>query len=116
VVAEHRGVKERIAGSERIYLVELVPTSARHERPDEFKRIVPAHLDWVAEQQRVGVLLATGPLVDEITGANTGHGIFLVRLASMEAAERWVAADPQVIAGFKTPSIRTWLMRSTFLP
>jgi uncharacterized protein YciI len=109
-------VTEAIARSERIYLVELVPTRARHERPDDFKRIVPAHLEWVAEQQRAGVLLATGPLVDETTGENTGHGIFLVRLASMRVAERWVAADPQVVEGFKTPSIRAWLMRSAFLP
>jgi uncharacterized protein YciI len=109
-------VTDPIARSERIYLVELVPTPARHERPDDFKRIVPSHLDWVAEQQRAGVLLATGPLVNEVTGENTGHGIFLVRLASMRAAERWVTADPQVIEGFKTPSIRAWLMRSTFLP
>jgi uncharacterized protein YciI len=107
---------EPIVRSERIYLVELVPTPARHERPDDFKRIVPSHLEWVSEQQGAGVLLATGPLVDEVTGENTGHGIFLVRQASMQATERWVAADPQVIEGFKTPSIRAWLMRSTFLP
>jgi uncharacterized protein YciI len=102
--------------SERVYLVELVPTPARHERADEFQRIVPSHLDWVAEQQRAGVLLATGPLVDEHSHENTGHGIFLVRLSSAAEVARWVAADPQVIGGYKTPSIRTWLMRSTFLP
>ena len=107
---------EPIARSERIYLVELVPTPARRERPDDYKRIVPSHLEWVAEQQRAGVLLATGPLVDEATDENTGHGIFLVRLASMREAERWVAADPQIIGGYKTPSIRAWLMRSTLLP
>jgi uncharacterized protein YciI len=101
---------------ERVYLVELVPTLARHERADDFEQILPDHLQWVRSQQDCGVLLATGPLVDEASGQSTGHGIFIVRLPSETAVQQWVTADPQVIGGFKTPMIRPWLMRSAFLP
>ncbi len=102
--------------SERVYLVEMVPTPARHERADDFEAIIDDHLGWVADQQDAGLLLATGPLVDEHTGAKTGGGLFVVRAASAADAERWVAADPQVIGGFKTTRIRPWQMRTTMTP
>ncbi|GAA0985726.1 hypothetical protein GCM10009555_061690 [Acrocarpospora macrocephala] len=98
--------------AERVYVVELRPTPARYEKSAEFERILPAHLDWVARRQHDGVLLATGPFVDEETGQNTGHGLFLFRLPTAAEVAAVVAEDPQVIGGFKEPEIRPWLMRT----
>ena len=102
--------------SERVYLIEMVPTPARHERADDFEAIIDDHLAWVAAQQDAGLLLATGPLVDDQTGAKTGGGVFVVRATSAADAARWVAGDPQVIGGFKTTLIRAWMMRTTMTP
>lgn len=98
--------------SERVYLVEMIPTPARHDRADDFDAIIDEHLAWVAAQQDKGLLVATGPLIDEQTGAKTGYGLFVVRMPTEVEAETWVAGDPQVIGGFKTTRIRPWLMRT----
>jgi uncharacterized protein YciI len=97
--------------SERVYLVDLIPTAKRSESPDEFARILPEHLAWVAGQQAAGVICATGPIVDEGSGENTGHGVFILRAASQKQAAEIVEQDPQVMAGFKSFDSRPWLMR-----
>jgi uncharacterized protein YciI len=97
--------------SERVYLVDLIPTTKRFASPEEFARILPKHLAWVSEQQAAGVIWATGPVVDEDSGENTGHGVFILRAASQKDAAEIIAQDPQVTAGFKRFDSRPWLMR-----
>jgi uncharacterized protein YciI len=100
-----------VTSSERVYLVDLIPTSKRQECPDQFAQILPAHLAWVERQQRAGVIWATGPIVDEASGENTGHGVFIVRAGSQLEVADIVGHDPQVIADFKRFESRAWMMR-----
>jgi uncharacterized protein YciI len=97
--------------SERVYLVELIPTSKRLESPDQFATILPDHLGWVEQQQLAGVILATGPVVDETSGENTGQGLFILRARNLAEVSEIVGQDPQVIGGFKRFEARPWLMR-----
>ena len=97
--------------SERVYLVELTPTAKRLTQPDDFARILSAHLAWVGEQQAAGRIWATGPVVNEETNENTGEGIFIIRAAAAEAAAELVSEDPQVVGGFKTFRVRPWMLR-----
>lgn len=99
--------------SERVYVVDMIPTAARFERADDFAQIVPEHLAWVAELQRAGVIRASGPLVDEASGDKTGYGLFLLRAGNAQEAAEIVEKDPQVITGFKRYELRPWLMRQT---
>jgi uncharacterized protein YciI len=97
--------------SERVYLVELIPTSKRLESPGEFAEILPRHLAWVEEKQLDGVIWATGPVVDEVSGENTGAGVFILRARNLAEVSEIVGRDPQVVGGFKRFRARPWLMR-----
>lgn len=97
--------------SERVYLVDLIPTSRRLDSPEEFAEILPEHLAWVEGQQLAGVIWATGPVVDEASGDNTGQGVFIIRARNLAEVSEIVRRDPQVMAGFKRFEARLWLMR-----
>ncbi|AJC83396.1 YciI-related domain-containing protein (plasmid) [Rhizobium etli bv. phaseoli str. IE4803] len=67
------------------------------------------HLLYMIDLEKAGVLFLSGPLYDE-TGAMTGGGVTIVRASSFEEAERIALNDPFVVAGYRKPKIRRWVV------
>lgn len=93
------------------FVVEMVPTPARFDEPEAFADVLPAHLAWVEHLFDTGVVLASGPILDEQTGEKNGHGVLILRAESLADAVALVDGDPQVRGGFKRPTVRPWLAR-----
>ncbi len=63
---------------------------------------LPAHLDYVQELKRRGILVLSGPFEDR-----TG-GMVLVQADSYEAAEEIARHDPLVSSGVDRYELREW--------
>lgn len=68
---------------------------------------IPAHKEWLAEQDRAGTLFAAGPFLSDSLDY-TGRGLMIIRAPSLEAATRIAASDPMHMAGVRTFRILTW--------
>ena len=67
----------------------------------------PTHLVYLEGQQKDGVLLMAGPLLDENDKPN--GSLLLVETADRAAAEAFAAGDPYAKAGlFASTEIRPW--------
>jgi uncharacterized protein len=72
--------------------------------PDRLKEHLPAHLEFMIDLEKSGVLFASGPL----DGGARGDGLTIVRAASMEEARQVAARDPFVINGLRSFDVREW--------
>lgn len=80
----------------------LVPAS-------ELQANLKAHLLYLIDLEKKGILFASGPLFDR-DGTMTGEGLTVVRAASIDEAERLAAADPFVVAGQRRPTVKRWVV------
>ncbi len=78
--------------------------------PEEFSKHLPDHLDYLAEQERVGRLMMAGPLSDEEGEGMSGIGLLIWRAESWEEARKLAAGDPMHVAGVKEFEMRRWLI------
>jgi uncharacterized protein YciI len=60
------------------------------------------HLAWMRQQHDAGAILISGPSADR------SMGIYLIRAASRESAERIAASDPFTAAGHCTAEVIEW--------
>ncbi len=73
----------------------------------EMRPHLHAHLVYMIELEKSGVLFASGPLSgpgDEMAG----EGLTIVRAASLAEAEAIAGRDPFVLAGRREPQVRKW--------
>jgi uncharacterized protein len=79
--------------------------------PDRLKEQLPAHLEFMIDLERRGILFASGPL----DGGARGDGLTIVRAASLEAAKQVAAGDPFVVQGLRSFEVREWtVMEGSF--
>ena len=83
------------------------PADAPHLPDGELDRIQGAHLAYMDAQRASGVLLATGPFVDQDDVALRGACVYAVGL---EEARAIVSRDPAVLAHRLEPVLLTWLV------
>lgn len=86
----------------KYYFVELITNPDRPDLPQtEVDSIQRAHMSNIGRMVEEKTLLLAGPF-------EKGGGIFILKVESMEAAEKLVARDPAVKAGRLLTEIRAW--------
>ncbi|MGD0419698.1 MAG: YciI family protein [Xanthobacteraceae bacterium] len=75
--------------------------------PEKLKTLLPAHLEYMIDLERRGVLFASGPLADG-EGPPSGAGLTILRAASAREARELAEADPFVSSGLRTFQIKEW--------
>jgi uncharacterized protein YciI len=64
--------------------------------------------------EKQGVLFASGPFADA-DGRSRGHGMTILRTATIDEARKIAEADPFVVQGLRTFDVREWsLMEGSF--
>lgn len=76
---------------------------------DRFRELLGAHLAYMIDLEKRGVLFASGPL-SAADGVMTGLGLTIVRAGSFEEAEAIAAADPFAKAGVRRGNVRRWIV------
>lgn len=67
----------------------------------------PEHKQWVADQEAAGRIVVAGPfLTDDFSW--DGDGLIMLRLETVEEAERLVRQDPMHALGLRTFEIVPW--------
>ena len=74
---------------------------------DGIGRYVQAHVAWLLELERSGVLFLSGPLLSG-PGTGPGSGITVLRLPDEPSAQRVAAEDPFVTARLRTFTVHRW--------
>jgi uncharacterized protein YciI len=75
---------------------------------------LPAHLEYMIDNEKKGFLFASGPL-SEADGGQRGRGLTILRASSAEEARRIAGQDPFVLNGVRTFEIREWtVMEGSF--
>ena len=86
----------------KYFFVELTNNPARPDLPQvRVDSIQNAHKANIIRMVEEKTLMLSGPF-------ETGGGIFILKVESMEAAEKLVARDPAVKAGRLLTKIRAW--------
>jgi hypothetical protein len=75
--------------------------------PEKLKALLPAHLEYMIELEKRGVLFASGPLADG-EGPPSGAGLTILRAASAREARELAQADPFVSSGLRTFELKEW--------
>lgn len=75
--------------------------------PEKLKTFLPAHLEYMIELEKRGVLFASGPLADG-EGPPSGAGLTILRAASAAEARKLAEADPFVTNGLRTFELKEW--------
>jgi uncharacterized protein len=79
--------------------------------PDRLKEQLPAHLEFMIDLEKRGILFASGPL----DGGARGDGLTIVRAAGLEEAKQIAAGDPFVVQGLRSFEVREWtVMEGSF--
>ena len=88
---------------QRFYIVFAKPTALAGQRA----AATDAHLAYLAEIERDGILFMAGPFVGE-DGISTGGGMFILRAGSLKEAEAIAARDPYNARGYRTFRVAPW--------
>jgi uncharacterized protein len=75
--------------------------------PQKLKPLLPAHLEYMIELEKRGLLFASGPLSDG-AGPPNGAGLTILRVASAAEARALAEADPFVAHGLRTFELKEW--------
>ena len=78
-------------------------------RPEDLQTKLKEHLLYMIDLEKAGTLFLSGPLSDA-TGAMTGEGVTIIRASSFDEANEIACRDPFVVAGFREPKIRRWVV------
>jgi uncharacterized protein len=87
----------------KLYAVISQPSPA----PQKLKPLLPAHLEYMIELEKRGLLFASGPLSDG-AGPPSGAGLTILRAASAAEARALAEADPFVAHGLRTFDLKEW--------
>jgi uncharacterized protein YciI len=60
------------------------------------------HLAWMKQQHEAGNILFSGPTTDR------KYGVYVIRAASKNEAEKIAASDPYTVAGFTSFELLEW--------
>ena len=89
----------------KLYAVISQPSPA----PRKLKPLLPAHLEYMIELEKRGLLFASGPLSDG-AGPPNGAGLTILRAASAAEARALAEADPFVAHGLRTFELKEWTL------
>jgi uncharacterized protein YciI len=73
--------------------------------------LLESHLSFLKDLEYRGVTFLSGPLGIDDTGW-AGHGLTVIRAASISEARELMAAEPYIAAGQRVHDIMPWLITS----
>jgi uncharacterized protein YciI len=95
----------------KLYVVLSIPLDGIQ---DKLHAHLPAHLEYMIENEKNGILFASGPLA-EADGGQRGRGLTILRAGSSEEARRIAERDPFYVHGVRSFEIREWtVMEGSF--
>ncbi|HSH22010.1 MAG TPA: YciI family protein [Candidatus Caenarcaniphilales bacterium] len=93
----------------RLYVLMLRPIRPLDEDlAEQTAALLPAHFEWLFEQERQGRIFAAGPFLGEDEQSYTGEGMFIVRAGSLEEARELARGEPIIAHGLRTAEVRPW--------
>ena len=87
----------------------------RTEKPAELAGAVGAHLRWMIEQEKAGLIFLSGPVAAG-AGPTALDGLTIIRVPDMAAAEALARQDPFIKAGIVSYEMREWTVNEGALP
>lgn len=75
--------------------------------PDRLKPVLAAHLEYMIDLEKRGLVFASGPLADG-AGPPGGHGLTVLRAANADEARRIAEGDPFFVAKLRTYELKEW--------
>jgi uncharacterized protein YciI len=75
--------------------------------PDRIRHVLPAHLEYMIDLEKKGLVFASGPLTDQ-GGEPRGDGLTILRTSSAEEARKLAEADPFFAQGLRSFEVREW--------
>lgn len=80
---------------------------------EQLQPFLSAHLEYMIEMEKRGVVFASGPLADG-EGPPSGHGMTILRAKDANEARAIAEADPFFANGLRTFELKEWtLMEGT---
>jgi uncharacterized protein len=76
--------------------------------PDQLMPLLPAHLEYLIDLEKGGLLFASGPLTEVGAGPLGGGGLTVLRVASADQAREIAEAEPFAKNGLRTFEIKEW--------
>jgi uncharacterized protein len=75
--------------------------------PEKLQPFLAAHLDYMIELEKRGVIFASGPLADG-EGPPSGHGLTVIRAGTAKEARAIGERDPFYVNGLRTFELKEW--------
>ena len=101
VIAKERG---------SLALEVFVVQSRLEADPSTIPTVLPDHLAYLKTLEASGKLMMAGPLSDEAGEMNTGDGMLVLQVASLQEAHEVAAGDPMHTTGTRSFTVRPWLV------
>lgn len=95
---------KRAAEGTRFYMVFSEPREAQGDR----NALRSAHLQFLHDLEARGMLLASGPFIDDASGQSLGSSVSIVRGKSLAEVEAIMREEPFARAGFRTVKVQAW--------
>lgn len=94
-------------GSSQLFAVMSRPTGRWRDDPS----LLSSHVSFLQDLERRGVTFLSGPLGVDDTGWR-GHGLTVIRAASLAEARELMATEPYIAAGLRAHDVMPWLITS----
>jgi uncharacterized protein YciI len=94
-------------GGRQLFAVISRPTDRWRDDP----ALLASHVSFLQDLERGGVTFLSGPLGVDDTGWH-GHGLTVIRAASMAQARELMATEPFIRAGLRVCDVMPWLITS----
>ena len=75
--------------------------------PDKLQPFLSAHLEYMIDLEKRGLVFASGPLADG-EGPPTGQGLTVLRAKDADEARALAKADPFFVNGLRTFELKEW--------
>jgi uncharacterized protein YciI len=89
----------------KLFVVTTTSTAA----PERLMPYLPAHLEYMTELARRGVLFASGPFLRD-DGTPSGEGLSIFNTATVEEARAFAEKDPFYVHGLRQFAIKDWML------
>jgi uncharacterized protein len=76
--------------------------------PEQLMPLLPAHLEYLIDLEKRGLLFASGPLTEIGAGPLGGGGLTVLRVGTAAEAREIAEAEPLVKNGLRTFEIKEW--------
>jgi uncharacterized protein YciI len=100
-------LQDVLAGMLNLKLVVMLRESTGRSMRDQDLR---EHLDWMIENEKAGVIFASGPFVRQGLPPGADGGLTILRVSGLEHAQEIAETDPLVVRGIISYRLHEWLL------